>query len=166
MRNIVIDTNPLVYIYHAIPHLGKAYAVLFENLSRRNTLTIPEIVYGELSLIFVDTDELNHFVRDTGIVVGKTEPETYVIAAKRWEIYNRRRTLMCATCGERYGKLTCRKCTSEIRIRQHILSDFLIGAYALQMEGSLVTNDSGYYSTYFSELKIINVWTETPVQKN
>jgi len=162
MRNIVIDTNPLVYIYHAIPHLGTAYAVLLGKLGKINTLLIPEIVYGELSLIFVDENELNDFLRDTGIIVGKTEPNTYVTAAKRWEIYNKRRVLMCPECGKRYGKLTCKKCNFEIKVRQHILSDFLIGAYALKVEGSLVTNDTGYYSTYFPELKIIAADQQIP----
>ena len=40
--------------------------------------------------------------------------------------------------------------------KKHILTDFLIGAYALQMQGQkIVTHDRGYYSTYFPELNII-----------
>ncbi len=156
MNNIVIDTNPLVYIYHDVPGFGKNYAVLLGKLSQRNTLLIPKIVYGELSLAFDDEIELNDFLSDTGIIIGETDPESYVTAAKRWDVYNKRRVLMCRKCGKKLEKLVCRKCNSEIKIRQHILSDFLIGAYALQMKGgSLITNDGGYFSSYFPELNII-----------
>ncbi len=83
-------------------------------------------------------------------------PESYITAARRWETYSNRRVLMCGECGERYGDLLCNRCGSEVKIRQHVLSDFLIGAYALQMKGSnLVTSDAGYFSTYFPELNII-----------
>ena len=38
-----------------------------------------------------------------------------------------------------------------------ILTDFIIGAYASQMEGQkIVTSDKGYHSTYFPELNIIS----------
>ena len=156
MNNFVIDTNPLVYIYHGVSNFGKKYAVLLGELSKGNTLLIPKIVYGELSLAFENEKELNDFLNDTGIIVGEANPETYVTAAKRWETYNRNRVLMCTKCGEKLGKLVCKKCKSRIKIRQHILSDFLIGAYALQMKGrNLITNDKGYFSSYFPELNII-----------
>jgi len=130
--------------------------VLLGELGTRNALLIPKIVYGELSLVFEDEKELNDFLSDTGIIIGEMKSESYFIAAKRWETYNRRRVLMCTKCGKKLGKLICKKCNSGIKIRQHILSDFLIGAYALQMKGrNLITNDGGYFSSYFSELNII-----------
>jgi len=161
MNNIVIDTNPLIYIYHDVPDAGKKYAVLLGELAKKNALLIPKIVYGELSLIFEGESELNEFLSDTGIIIGEMTPESYVIAAKRWETYNRRRVLMCAKCGKKLEQLICTNCNSRIKIRQHILSDFLIGAYALQMKGSnLITNDRGYFSTYFPELNIITAALE------
>ena len=129
-----------------------------EELSWKNTLVIPKIVYGELSLIFYDIEELNAFICDTGIVIGEIESDTYIIAAKRWEKYNRKRILICHRCGKKIEKLICRDCNYEIKIRQHILSDFIIGAYAIQTgTQKIVTHDSGYYSTYFSELDIISI---------
>lgn len=156
MDSVIIDTNPLAYIYNAVPELGRKYAVLLGGLLKRHILLIPKIVYGELSLIFGNEKELNDFLKDTGIVIGEMMPEVYIVAAKRWEIYNRRRVLMCHICGTELERLLCKKCGSQIKIRQHVLSDFLIGAYALQMEGrKIVTNDAGYYSSYFPELNII-----------
>ena len=42
-----------------------------------------EIVYGELSLVFEDEKELNDFLSDTGIIIGETKPESYVIGVNR-----------------------------------------------------------------------------------
>ncbi len=157
MSSIVIDTNPLAYIYAGIRDLGKTYAVLLGDLSKSNTLLIPKIVYGELSLIFRNETDLTGFLTDTGIVVGDMTPEAYVVAAKRWDAYNKRRVLLCHRCGAKLPKLACEQCGSPIKIRQHVLSDFLIGAYALRMQDrTIVTHDAGYYATYFPELKIVS----------
>ncbi len=64
MNSVIIDTNPLVYNYDAVPELGKKYAVKLGNLAKRNILLIPKIVYGELSLIFQNENELNIITSD------------------------------------------------------------------------------------------------------
>ena len=156
MTSIVIDTNPLAYLYAGIPDLGKKYAALLGNLSKTHTLLIPKIVYGELSLIFRNETDLAGFLADTGIVIAEISTQAHLVAAKRWESYNKRRVLLCHRCSAKLTRLACEKCGSPVRIRQHILSDFLIGAFALEMEGrTLVTHDAGYYTTYFPELKIV-----------
>ena len=156
MSSIVVDTNPLAYLYAGIPDLEKKYALLLDDLSKNNTLLIPKIVYGELSLIFRNERDLIGFLTDTGIVVGDMTPEAYVVAAKRWDASNKRRVLLCHRCGAKVQKLACEQCGSPIKIRQHVLSDFLIGAYALEMQArTIVTHDAGYYSTYFPELKVV-----------
>jgi predicted nucleic acid-binding protein len=157
MNSIIIDTNPLVYIYHDVPNFGKNYASLLGELARKNILLIPKIVYGELFLIFRDNKELNAFLKDTGVVIGEMKPEVYITAAKRWKKYNKRRVLMCQRCGKKLGRLICENCNSEIKIRQHVLTDFLIGAFALESRGrNIVTHDFGYYSSYFPDLNIIS----------
>ncbi len=157
MNNIIVDTNPLVYIYHAVPVFGKNYASLLGELAGKNILIIPKIVYGEISLIFRDDKELNDFLKDTGIITAEMKLEVYITAAKRWEKYNSRRVLMCQRCGGKPGRLICERCRGEIKIRQHVLTDFLIGAFALETKGrNIVTHDFGYYSSYFPELNIIS----------
>jgi predicted nucleic acid-binding protein len=157
MNSVIVDTNVLVYIYSGIPNTGRKYAELLGDLSTKYNLVIPKLVYGELSLIFSTSKQLNKFLSDTGLIIGDIGPEAYIIAAKRWDKYNKRRVLICQKCGKKIEKLTCKACNAEAHIRQHILTDFIIGAYAFQTsERKLVTNDKGYFSTYFSELTIIS----------
>ena len=156
MNSLIVDTNVLVYIYSGTPNIGRRYAELLGDLSAKYNLVIPKLVYGELSLIFSDSKQLNSFLSDTGIIIGDIEPEAYILAAKRWDSYNKRRVFICQRCGKKLKKLICRECDDEIKIRQHILTDFIIGAYALQTEGQkIVTSDKGYYASYFPELTII-----------
>jgi hypothetical protein len=109
-----------------------------------------------MSLIFRDSKQLISFLSDTGIIIGDIEQEVYILAAKRWENYNKRRVFICQRCGKKLEKLICRECDDEIKIRQHILTDFIIGAYTLQTaEQKIITSDKGYYATYFPELTII-----------
>ncbi len=156
MNSLIVDTNVLVYIYSGTPNIGRRYAELLGDLSAKYNLVIPKLVYGELSLIFSDSKQLNSFLSDTGIIIGDIEPEAYILAAKRWDSYNKRRVSICQRCGKKLKKLICRECDDEIKIRQHILTDFIIGAYALQTEEQkIVTSDKGYYASYFPELTII-----------
>ncbi len=57
-------------------------------------------------MIFKNPEVLNDFLSDTGIIIGEIDPKAYVIAAKRWETYNKRRTLICQTIRELAGWLT------------------------------------------------------------
>ena len=156
MNSLIVDTNVLVYIYSGTPNIGRRYAELLGDLSAKYNLVIPKLVYGELSLIFSDSKQLNTFLSDTGIIIGDIEPEAYILAAKRWDSYNKRRVFICQRCGKKLKKLICRECDDEIKIRQHILTDFIIGAYALQTEEQkIVTSDKSYYASYFPELTII-----------
>ena len=158
VNSLVIDTNVLAYIYAGAPEVGRKFADLLGDLSKKYTLVIPKLVYAELSLIFNDTNELTEFLNDTGIVIGDVGLKAYVIAAERWGMYNKKRVMMCPRCGKKIRQLECEVCGKVINIRQHILTDFIIGAFDLQTkQKKLVTNDKGYYSTYFPELTIITV---------
>ena len=105
--------------------------------------------------------ELDAFLSDTDIEVKDIPKECYVEAAKRWQKYNRRRVLGCHHCGHGHEliDIVCNQCGKTVKIRQHILSDFLIGAFALSTNDQCIaTNDKGYFKTYFPELKIISCY--------
>ena len=151
-----VDTNILLDIL--IPdkaHFNNSKMLLDEHLLK-GRLIICEIVYAELSSQFFSEKELMSFLTETGIRLIPSDERALYFAGERWKEYaeNRRHPLQCRHCG-RPITVTCPKCHSPIMFRQHILSDFVIGAHALSHADLLLTRDRGFYKTYFNDLKII-----------
>ena len=61
---------------------------------------------------------------------------------------------MCPACGKSHRPV-CSSCGSTISSRQHIISDFLIGANVIHQADKLVTRDRGFYRKFFKELDIV-----------
>ena len=78
-------------------------------------------------------------------------------ASRAWKKYSQRKknanAIDCPSCG-RNQTLACDTCQKIISLRQHIVSDFLIGAYAKIQANRLITRERGFYRTYFSALNI------------
>ena len=150
-----IDTNILFDIL--IPdeaHLTSSKEILNEYLSK-GQLVICELVYAELAAQFSDEQELHDFFSDTGIRLTPSNKEVLYRAGKAWKEYarNRKIALECSNCGKAIP-VTCPECKSAAKFRQHIISDFIIGAHALVHAKLLLTRDRGFYRTYFKDLKI------------
>ena len=116
-------------------------------------LVICAMVYGELYPIFEENEmDLELFLSEAGIKVEICNNRDYAYAGKKWKEYCRRRRFICPVCGKSI-RLKCPYCHGDIRFRQHILSDFIIGAFSELHCGALLTRDYGYYKTYFPGLK-------------
>ena len=63
-------------------------------------------------------------------------------AGNRWMKYLKRRS-----------KIRCPYCGHILDAKEHFLSDFYIGGYALTKCDAVITRDRGIYRKYFSELK-------------
>ena len=150
-----LDTNILLDLL--IPNAPHAQASknALDLAYRQGALVIYGIVYAELASRFTSQTSLEDFLGETGIRMEASNQESLYAAANAWELYLARRgpTLQCPQCGDGHT-FDCSNCGSPIRIRQHILSDFIIGGHASHQADQLLTRDRGYYRTYFPNLPL------------
>ncbi|NOX20346.1 MAG: type II toxin-antitoxin system VapC family toxin [Nitrospirae bacterium] len=153
---IAVDTNILLDILIQDEHYFKTSKRLLDEYIQKGQLIICEIVYAELASQFQSEKDLKEFLKDTGIRLVHSTQEAFYEAGRRWKKYtkNKRESFQCPKCGQLI-KVSCKKCHSRINPRQHMISDFIIGAHALQHAGVLLSRDRGYYKTYFKDLKVV-----------
>lgn len=153
---VAVDTNILFDILLPDPQYMKKSLASLKLHGKKTRLIISEVVYAELASQFHDHKILTDFISDTEIYLVNSSPEALWQAARAWKSYtqNRDGEFLCPKCGNADG-LNCSDCGAAIVSRQHIISDFLIGGHALAHAGTLLTRDRGYYSRYFSELKLV-----------
>lgn len=150
-----VDTCVLLDILLADPiHLSSSKALLTK-AGAEGALIVCEMVYAELSCQFESRQDLEAFLSATGIDLVRSSRESLYAAALAWRTYLTRRQngLQCSSCGN-VVQVLCPECCQPILSRQHIASDFVIGAHALFLSDRLLTRDVGFYISYYPELKL------------
>jgi predicted nucleic acid-binding protein len=150
-----VDTNVLLDILIPDEEHGPESKAVLNRYNEQGRLVICESVFAELSSQFPSEDELLRFLSQTGIKFIRSEERALTRAGKAWKEYSARRpdSLLCSSCGNPIVA-SCTRCRTRFKPRQHIISDFLIGAHALVHAEILLTRDRGFYRTYFKDLKI------------
>lgn len=150
-----IDTNILLDILIPDKRHFNTSKKLLDEACGGGALIICEIVYVELANQFETLNDLEQFLTETGIRLKKSNEKSLYESSIAWKKYleNRKSKITCASCGSKI-RVNCAECGAGLKIKQHILSDFLIGGHALEHADILLTRDRGYYSTYFKTLRV------------
>lgn len=155
MAITAIDTNVLLDLLLDSPWAEACQAAL-DRAYGEGGLVICDAVCAELAAYFAAPDEMDGFLKETGIGRSPYGTETLWRASRAWKDYLGRapRRFACPACGAHVA--ACPACGRELRFRQHVLADFLVGAHAALQAAALLTRDAGYYRTYFPELRIVH----------
>lgn len=152
-----IDTCILLDVLLPDPVHLTASKALLDKAGAEGALVICEAVYAELACQFSTQYELDAFLEATGIQFTSSGRESLHKAADDWKVYLSRRDgrLQCSSCGC-LTSVNCPECGRVIVSRQHVASDFIIGAHALTHADRLLTRDTGFYSAHFPGLRLNN----------
>ncbi len=138
---ICVDTMVLVDI------LKDAFQIyqdkLYSALEKNEDLVAPTVVFAELMPQFKgDIKLLNSFLREHKIRIESLDLDSVTTAGYRWMKYLKRKS-----------KIKCPQCGYTLGAKEHFLSDFYVGGYALTKCEAIITRDRGIYGKYFPELR-------------
>ena len=149
-----IDTNVLLDILGSDPEFSEKSMNLLERQNSLGNLIISPIVYSELLVFFLKKHEskiaikkLEEFLNDMGMQIFDFAIEDFNLSAQAWQDFDSKQ-ITCPKCGTT-NKFECKKCKSSMQWRNHLITDFLIGAHAQNHADILLTRDIGYYKKYF-----------------
>ena len=139
---VCIDTVILIDILK--DEFRASQAKFYNALYSREKLIAPVVVFAELMPQFGgDAEQVAEFLSEHKISVTPLGIEAVSLAGARWLNYLKQKT---------YAK--CPNCGHKLKKKEHFLSDFYIGGFALAECDAILTRDRGIYEKYFADLPL------------
>ncbi|HJO02574.1 MAG TPA: type II toxin-antitoxin system VapC family toxin [Acidobacteriota bacterium] len=128
-----VDTNVLLDVFTADRQfLADSRRALRASMAA-GSLIACDVVWAELGASFPRTSEAASAMRRIGVEFVPLDESSGLEAGAMWREYR-----------QRGGS------------RRRMIADFLIGAHAATTADRLLTRDRGFYSSYFSQLRLID----------
>ena len=132
-----VDTSVLLDLLLRDPSFGTRSEAALRRASNEGALMICEVVYAELAGLFPNQAALEAFLRDTGIQLKPSSPDSLWRAGELWRRF----------CVER---------PRHAAVTRRVVADFLVGAHAMLHAERLLTRDTDFYRAVFAGLRLIS----------
>ena len=150
---ITVDSNILLSIFTK-DSLYDLSSVLLEKHSSSEYI-IDTCIYLELGVYFQNLDKLDKALDILEVNVMKEHKSSEQAILQAWMQYLNKKKFTCPACKKNINPV-CPECLQPLSYRQRVLTDFLIGGFALANSNGILTLDPTYYKNYFPELQIID----------
>ncbi len=150
---ITVDSNVLLSIFIK-DTIYKQSSLLLEKYSS-NEFIINDCIYLELGVNFKNFQKLDDALDILEVNVIKQHEIDFNAILQAWISYLSNKKFVCPSCKKIIHPI-CPKCKQPQSFRQRILTDFLIGGFALKNSNGIITSDPAYYKNYFPELTIFD----------
>ncbi len=125
-----LDTNVLIDLFRDDAEHHEQSRNWIRSAFDAGAILVCDVVYAELVPLFRSRSTLNQALQGMGATPAPLSSNAAYEAGVRWARYR-------AAGGP----------------RERIITDFLIGAHALQAADTFLTRDRGFFSSYFPELR-------------
>ena len=129
---LLVDTNVLVDVLENDPQWADWSIGQLRAQSKIHRLAINPIIYSELSLTFSTVEALDETITDLGLAMIEIPRPALFLAGKAFIRYRR-----------------------QGGTKSNVLADFFIGAHAAVSGHTVLTRDTGRYTSYFPNVVLV-----------
>ncbi len=149
---ITVDSNILLSVF-ARDSLFETSSELLVAYSTSEYI-IDRCIYLELAVHFQEFDKLDTALEALEVRLLEAHHVDTAQALNAWSSYLKQKKFTYAFCRKETSAV-CAQCGRVLSFRQRVLTDFLIGGFALAAGDAVMTLDPVYYQNYFPDLQII-----------